>query len=178
MTILGTPQYCAPEILSRQPYSMQADIWSLGICTYYILTGFLPFPGSGLETMLDSISNFRIRSIPHDLSLSNEVKDFVTRCLQRDPRNRFRWDDIPGHPFLLGELLGGGKREGEGKELVVGYTKGKGGDNNRLDTLDKDVGRTTITAVMLTWFWAPEGGDLRPLVQGSLSWTLESYCTL
>ena len=34
------------------------------------------------------------------------------------------------------------------------------------------------TAVMLTWFWAPEGGDPGPLVQGSLSWTLESYCTL
>ena len=34
------------------------------------------------------------------------------------------------------------------------------------------------TAEMLTWFGAPEGGDPVPLVQGSLSWTLESYCTL
>lgn len=41
----GTPIYMAPEVISRQPYDTKADIWSLGVTMYNILTGGL-FPFS------------------------------------------------------------------------------------------------------------------------------------
>jgi len=39
----GTPLYMAPEILRRHSYSLQCDIWSLGIIAYRIMTGCFPF---------------------------------------------------------------------------------------------------------------------------------------
>jgi len=38
----GTLHYVAPEILLCLPYDKKVDLWSLGIITYIILTGFLP----------------------------------------------------------------------------------------------------------------------------------------
>lgn len=39
----GTLGYCAPEILNRQAYTSQCDVWSLGCIVYGLLTGQLPF---------------------------------------------------------------------------------------------------------------------------------------
>jgi len=38
----GTLSFVAPEVLIRQPYNKQIDIWSLGVMLYYILSGTLP----------------------------------------------------------------------------------------------------------------------------------------
>jgi len=46
VTKLGTPYYMAPEILNvsnKSSYTNKVDIWSLGICFYYILFGYLPY---------------------------------------------------------------------------------------------------------------------------------------
>jgi cGMP-dependent protein kinase len=42
-TVIGTPHYMAPEILTGRGYSLQVDIWSLGIMLYEFVCGFLPF---------------------------------------------------------------------------------------------------------------------------------------
>jgi serine/threonine protein kinase len=39
----GSLAYSAPEIVDKTPHDVKADIWSLGICLYIILTGRLPF---------------------------------------------------------------------------------------------------------------------------------------
>ena len=42
-TIIGTPHYIAPEILEGRGYSYSCDFWSIGILTYEMIYGFLPF---------------------------------------------------------------------------------------------------------------------------------------
>ena len=39
----GTPGYAAPEVISRYNYSFEADVWSIGVITYFLCSGKLPF---------------------------------------------------------------------------------------------------------------------------------------
>jgi len=47
-TIIGSPQYMAPEIIEGHGYSHAVDIYSIGVCFYEFICGFLPF-GEDLE---------------------------------------------------------------------------------------------------------------------------------
>mmetsp|Transcript_10074 Transcript_10074/g.13137 ORF Transcript_10074/g.13137 Transcript_10074/m.13137 type:complete len:194 (-) Transcript_10074:105-686(-) len=48
-TICGTPAYIAPEILNAKPYGLSADMWSLGVIAYILLSGYQPFQGDDEE---------------------------------------------------------------------------------------------------------------------------------
>mmetsp|Transcript_37752 Transcript_37752/g.31897 ORF Transcript_37752/g.31897 Transcript_37752/m.31897 type:complete len:100 (+) Transcript_37752:55-354(+) len=41
--ILGTPQYMAPEVITKASYSSETDVWSAGICMFAMLSGKMPF---------------------------------------------------------------------------------------------------------------------------------------
>jgi cGMP-dependent protein kinase len=42
-SIIGTPQYMAPEVILGDSYSFEVDYWSIGICLYEFCCGVLPF---------------------------------------------------------------------------------------------------------------------------------------
>lgn len=42
-TIIGTPHYMAPEILTGKGYSYSVDLWSIGICLYEFMCGGVPY---------------------------------------------------------------------------------------------------------------------------------------
>ena len=44
-TYCGTIEYMAPEVISGSPYGNKCDIWSVGVMTYLMLAGVLPFLG-------------------------------------------------------------------------------------------------------------------------------------
>jgi len=50
-TICGTPSYIAPEIIFDDKYGKECDFWSLGILTYYLLSGDMPFDDDDREIL-------------------------------------------------------------------------------------------------------------------------------
>jgi len=54
-TIVGSPIYMAPEILSGKPYNSKADIWSIGIIFYELLYGYCPFEERTMQRLLAKI---------------------------------------------------------------------------------------------------------------------------
>merc|ERR1712223_86296 len=99
--IIGTPDYVAPEILAYEPISLAADIWSLGVLAYVLLTGFSPFGG---ETGQETLRNIASASLdfPAELfeGVSDEAKEFITECLHRNPKARPTVWQCLQHPWI------------------------------------------------------------------------------
>ncbi len=86
--ILGTASYMSPEQARGKPVDKRTDIWAFGCCLYEALTGKLAFGG---ETATDSLS--RILQLEPDWealpsTLSPTVRRLLSRCLQKDSRER------------------------------------------------------------------------------------------
>jgi len=74
MDICGSPYYIAPEVLTGS-YGKECDIWSLGVTLYQLLTGEMPFDGSGQQEVFRKIKKgtFKMPS-----KLSDDCKDLLT----------------------------------------------------------------------------------------------------
>lgn len=58
-TMLGTGLTMAPEVLSESPYGFNADIWSIGVVFYQLLTGKYPYSGLNFRDLLRNIKTSR-----------------------------------------------------------------------------------------------------------------------
>ncbi len=54
-TSCGTATYVAPEVLTATGYDVACDIWSVGVITYILLSGHIPFDGSDEEKVFEKI---------------------------------------------------------------------------------------------------------------------------
>jgi serine/threonine protein kinase len=100
-SIVGTPDYLAPEIVLSQPHSFTADYWSLGIILYEFLVGVPPFHG---DTEGATFANAVRGAFDFaDAELSAEARDLIRRLLLVDPRARLGANgiaEIQAHPWF------------------------------------------------------------------------------
>mmetsp|Transcript_4247 Transcript_4247/g.9946 ORF Transcript_4247/g.9946 Transcript_4247/m.9946 type:complete len:480 (-) Transcript_4247:323-1762(-) len=100
-TVIGTPYWMAPEVFTekRTGYDAKADIWSLGITAIECAVGEPPH--SNVHPMR---AIFLIpKSPPPTLGegeWSSEFKDFVAKCLIKDPKQRPNASELLKHPFI------------------------------------------------------------------------------
>uniref|UniRef100_A0A4W4HRJ9 Mitogen-activated protein kinase kinase kinase 4 n=1 Tax=Electrophorus electricus TaxID=8005 RepID=A0A4W4HRJ9_ELEEL len=99
---LGTAAYMAPEVITRakgEGHGRAADIWSLGCVLIEMVTGKRPWH--------EYEHNFQImykvgmgHKPPIPEKLSTEGKDFLTHCLESDPKRRWTASALLDHPFV------------------------------------------------------------------------------
>lgn len=88
--IPGTLSYMAPEQLLNEAVDGRADLWSLGVILYHLVTGLAPFAEAEPADLLVSIC----RKPPHPLrappsSLPDGFESVVRRCLEKRPQDRY-----------------------------------------------------------------------------------------
>ena len=99
----GTVSYVAPEVLCGKKYDKSVDIWCIGILSYLLLVGRLPFDDPDDDE--NEIARQTINESPPFIEekwnvISNEAKDFVSKCLEKDPKNRININEILNHKWL------------------------------------------------------------------------------
>jgi serine/threonine-protein kinase len=89
---LGSPWYMSPEqMLTPASVDARADIWSIGVLLFELLTARLPFDGESVPQVCASVlgaSPPRPREFRGDIA--PELEAIVLRCLEKEPQRRFR----------------------------------------------------------------------------------------
>ncbi|XP_073743437.1 inactive serine/threonine-protein kinase PLK5 isoform X2 [Callorhinus ursinus] len=83
--LCGTPNFLAPEVISRNGHSCQSDIWALGCIMYTVLTGTPPFMVAPLSEMYQNIRDGRY---PEPAHLSPNARRLIARLLAPNPAER------------------------------------------------------------------------------------------
>ena len=98
----GTLTYCAPEIILDEPYNKEVDMWSLGVMTYLMVSGRLPFNSEDENKIARKIAfdepDYEKNSCWK--TLSYECIDFIKKLLNKDPKKRMVIEDAIKHPWF------------------------------------------------------------------------------
>lgn len=93
---VGSPLYMSPEALQGNIYTIKNDIWSVGVILYEMLHGKAPWTCSNEKQLIEEINKANIYLLK---GLSEDLKDFIRRCLVCDEAKRMSTKEMAAHPF-------------------------------------------------------------------------------
>ena len=89
----------APEVMGRK-YGTEADLWSLGVLLYQLVSGFLPYVAEDIETLKDKVKNEEWQFAPTFNKISPECKNLISWLLVKDPKERISGQDALNHDWF------------------------------------------------------------------------------
>ncbi|XP_067943542.1 serine/threonine-protein kinase PAK 4-like [Watersipora subatra] len=99
-SLVGTPYWMSPEVISRLPYGPEVDIWSLGIMIIEMVDGEPPFFNEPPLQAMRHIRDMAPPRLKNAHSVSHKLLGFLDQMLVRDPSKRFTAYELLQHPFL------------------------------------------------------------------------------
>jgi len=100
-TMIGTPAYVAPCLLEGVGYGVKADVWSLGVILFIMLSGYPPFQDDDRQKLFRKIIKGKYEMVESRWGdVSDEAKDLVIRLLTKDPAKRPSSAEVLEHKWL------------------------------------------------------------------------------
>ncbi|XP_043798427.1 serine/threonine-protein kinase polo isoform X2 [Apis laboriosa] len=96
-TVCGTPNYIAPEILTKAGHSYEVDIWSIGCIMYTLLVGKPPFETSSLKETYARIKQVQYKIPTH---INTIAMNMISNMLQGNPSKRPSITKLMKDPFF------------------------------------------------------------------------------
>jgi serine/threonine-protein kinase PpkA len=135
-TVIGTPDYLAPEQARIEPVDGRTDIYGLGIIFYEMLTGKKPFEGASAVHVVFKHINEPIPQLPEELAMYQPLLEKMTA---KEPDERF--DDAAGMLSAVTEL--------RVNNAVGGLNKGRRRTDEKKKIGGKSVRRLALVAVLM-----------------------------
>ena len=108
-TFTGTSYYMAPERIRGLAYTITSDVWSLGLTILEVASNRFPFPAEGEAPLgpidlLSYVVNMKVPELQDDekagVKWSRALRDFIERCLEKEPTKRPGPHKMISHPFI------------------------------------------------------------------------------
>ncbi|EGD85059.1 AGC/NDR/NDR-UNCLASSIFIED protein kinase [Trichophyton rubrum D6] len=104
-SIVGSPDYMAPEVLSGEEYDFTVDYWSLGCMLFEALTGYPPFAGATVDETWQNLKNWKdvLRKPQYEdpnYYLSRRTWDFITRLVASKEHRFKNVTEIHNHDYF------------------------------------------------------------------------------
>ncbi|XP_060049094.1 calcium/calmodulin-dependent protein kinase kinase 2 isoform X2 [Erinaceus europaeus] len=99
---VGTPAFMAPESLSetRKIFSGKAlDVWAMGVTLYCFVFGQCPFMDERIMCLHSKIKS-QVLEFPDQPDIAEDLKDLITRMLDKNPESRIVVPEIKLHPWV------------------------------------------------------------------------------
>ena len=97
----GTLTYCAPEIILDEPYNKEVDMWSIGVMTYLMISGRLPFNGEDENKIArEIVFNEPDFNAECWKKVSKECISFIKQLLEKNAKKRMVIGDALKHPWF------------------------------------------------------------------------------
>ena len=97
----GTIAFMAPEIVNDEPSDFKADVWSLGVILYALISSLVPFNGASKEETSDLITQAPVQfEATAWNTVSEDCKELIRGMLRKDQEKRLSIEEVLSHRWF------------------------------------------------------------------------------